>query len=336
MPGSAVIGTPRPAPNGSGFPNGRTGRDPGFAALPAFALCVVLSLAACDRAPPNNRVEPDLANRAYSGLPGLPGPIELQNGRWSGEPYQPGAASRPSVTLLPDFAVRGDLGGDGRPDVAAVLALAGGGSGEYLYAAVVSATGSEWTQTALAPLGDRVQLRAGRMDGGVLLLDVVEAGPGDAACCPGRVVTRGWRLATGGEMEEFEPGLPESRLDWTLLAGSTWTLRSWGQGDAVAEPLEITLDAALGAVSGSSGCNRYRGGVEDGASPGEIAIGTLAVTRMACPETLMANERRYLDQVRRAVKFGFFGGRLALSYRDAERGWDRMLFVRRTQPVVVQ
>lgn len=328
-----MIGTPLPAPKGGRLPPKPTRRGRRCATL---ALCLAFGASACDRAPSNTLAEPDLANRAYSGLPGLPSPIELRNGHWSGEPYVPGGASRPAVTLLPDFAVRGDLGSDGRADVTAVLALAGGGSGEYLYAAVVSESGSEWTQTALAPLGDRVQLRGGRIDGGMLLLEMVEAGPDDAACCPGRVVTRGWRLGPEGEMEEFETGVPEARLDWSLLAGSTWTLRSWGQGEAVAEPLVITLDSASGEVSGSGGCNRYHGRVEDGTSPGEIIVGALDVTGTVCPETLRANERRYLDQLRRAVKFGFSGGLLALSYRDAERGWDRMLFVPGTEPVVAQ
>jgi heat shock protein HslJ len=266
----------------------------------------------------------------------LPPTVELRDGRWTGEPFQPGGASRPSVTLLPGFQVRGDLGGDGRDDVVAVLATSSGGSGEFVHVVVLAGGGSRWAQSGLAPLGDRVQVRAGRITGGVLLLDVVEGGPGDAACCPGRVVTRGWRVAADGDIEEFETGLPEARLSWSLLSGSSWALRSWGRDAPVADSAVITLEAEAGLVAGHGGCNRYRAGVEDGTAPGEIAIGELAVTRMACPEPQMADERRYLEQLRRTSKIGFFGGRLALSYQDGERGWDRMLFESLTEPAADQ
>jgi heat shock protein HslJ len=240
------------------------------------------------------------------------------------------------VTLLPGFRVRGDLGGDGRGDVVAVLATSGGGSGEFVHAVVLSDGGARWTQTGLVPLGDRVQVRGGRIADGVLLLDVVESGPDDAACCPGRVVTRGWRIAADGGIEAFDPGLPEARLSWSLLSGSSWVLQSWGQDEPVEASAEITLDAAAGMVAGHSGCNRYRAGVENGSAPGEIAVSEPAVTRMACPEDQMADERRYLDQLQRATRIGFFGGRLALSYRDGVQGWDRMLFESRTQPAADQ
>ena len=317
---------------GRGPVSRRADRSSGLAPI---VLLLTVGVAACDRgsAP---LTEPDLPNHAYTGLPGMPSTIELDEGRWNGEAFQPGGASRPSVTLLPDFRVRGDLGGDGRADVVAVLATNSGGSGELVHAVVLSDSGSGWTQSGLALLGDRVQVRGGRIAGGSLLLDVVEAGPNDAACCPGRVLTRGWRFAADGEFEEFDPGLPETRLNWSLLGGSSWVLRSWGRNEPAAESPDIILRAEAGTVSGRGGCNQYRGGVEDGSAPGEITIGELAVTRMACPEPRMADERRYLDQLRGAVKFGFFGGRLALSYRDGERGWDRMLFESGTVPPAAQ
>ncbi len=313
VPGSAIFGRRLP-------PAG------GFALILLVALGGVAACGSGSSASSASSGDPDFANRVYSEVPGLPLTVELTDGRWTGAPYQPGGASRPSLTLLPGFVVRGDLGADGRADAVAVLALAGGGSGEFLHAVVVSRAGTAWAQTALVPLGDRVQLRGGRIEDGVLLLDLVEAGAEDAACCPGRVVTRGWRYGPDGELEAFDAGLAESRLAWSLLEGTSWTLRSWGHGQPVPVPGAVTLEAGPGTARGSSGCNQYAGRVEDGSFPGELAVADLAVTRMACADPLMATERRFLEQLGAVGKFAFFGGRLALSYRNGEEGWDRMVF----------
>jgi hypothetical protein len=55
-----------------------------------------------------------LANASYQGIEDSP--VQLENGRWEGKPYVEGGASRPSVGLVEDFSLQGDLDGDGNPE----------------------------------------------------------------------------------------------------------------------------------------------------------------------------------------------------------------------------
>ena len=99
---------------------------------PAPELLFVLALAGlagCDTAPGG------LESATISGI--YENPIKLKDGRYEGEPFVPGGASRPTVTLLPEPRARFDVDGDGSPEWLAVLAESSGGSGTFLYLAVV-------------------------------------------------------------------------------------------------------------------------------------------------------------------------------------------------------
>jgi hypothetical protein len=67
------------------------------------------------------------------------GPVTLVDGWWHGEPPVKGSASGPTVHLLGDFRLVGDLEGDGREEAVVLLGESGGGSGTYVYLAVVPA-----------------------------------------------------------------------------------------------------------------------------------------------------------------------------------------------------
>ncbi|MCB1335937.1 MAG: META domain-containing protein [Maritimibacter sp.] len=80
------------------------------------------------------------------------------------------------------------------------------------------------------------------------------------------------------------------------LAQSTgatgWTLVSVA-GSAVAPGATIAFSAD-GAVFGTTGCNRFNGTVV--AAPGVVTFNApLAVTRIACDDTLMAQEKSVLE-----------------------------------------
>ncbi len=47
---------------------------------------------------------------------------------------------------------------------------------------------------------------------------------------------------------------------------------------------------------------------------GDVSVGPVATTRMACPGPEMVAEERFLEQLQGVVQFGFLGGRLALTY----------------------
>ena len=99
------------------------------------------------------------------------------------------------------------------------------------------------------------------------------------------------------------------------LAGSEWRpveLNGAGQ------PGDTTLSVQFGAngrLNGFSGCNRFSGGYTT--SGERITIGPLASTRMACEETAMQTEARFLKMLEATTEFQ--RERVKLTFRDEQR-----------------
>ena len=269
-----------------------------------------------------------LKNVSYRGLEGIAKPVTLSKGSWEGQPLRRGAASRPAVHFVRDFRLLGDVDGDGADEAVVLLGVTSGGSGDLIHLAVVKWQGSEAVNVATARLGDRVQLRAGRVVAKRIVLDLVQAGTDDAMCCPGELVTRTWEW-TGTGLQEVPPLAPPGRLSMEALAGPEWVLRQWSWDEAAAATPEVTLVYRDGKINGRSGCNRYFAAVIDGDQPGDLRIGAAAGTRMACPEQAAAVERRFLSLLQGVTKFGFVAGQLALTY-EKDGVIATMLFDSRT------
>lgn len=272
----------------------------------------------------------ELKNATYAGLDERLGPVTLSNGRWTGAPPALGAASRPSVELADDFRVVGDLDGDGLEEAVVVLTYSSGGTGVFSFLAVVTREDGTLRNVATAALGDRVQVRSARVEGGRLLVSAVRAGENDAACCPGDLVEWQWTL---GEGRLNTPGAVRTgRLSLVTLAGTVWILRAWDiTAPAGLEPV-VTLSYDAGRFTGTGGCNRYFAVVEGGAMAGEVKVGPLAATRMACPEPQSSVEARFLEQLGGARTVGFMLGRLAISYTRGDGFRGTMLFNASTPP----
>jgi heat shock protein HslJ len=271
----------------------------------------------------------ELQNATYTGVEEAGGPFTLTAGAWEGTPYEPGGASRPSVTFVRDFRLAGDLDGDGREEAVVLLAGATGGTGETSYLAVVrrAATGIE--NIATAPVGDRVQLRDGRLDGTRIVLDVVQGGEKDAGCCPGDLVTRTWEFA-GGALKEAAPATT-GRLSIETIGGTEWVLRSWAWDEPAAATPEVTLKLDGNRLVGGAGCNNYFASVKAGDSPGDIEIGPAGTTRKMCPQAEMAVEKRFLEQLAGVKQVRFVAGQLALPYTKKDQSFGVMLFERRAK-----
>ena len=292
-------------------------------ALPAGAQ-VAGQGATADRTAPTLH---ELKNASYRGVEEVQGEFTLSGGRWEGKPYAPGGATLPSVTYLDDFRLAGDLDGDGADEAVGVLVADAGGTGKFAYVVAVGRTGGKAASLAVAAVGDRIQVRDGRIDGRRIVLDVVQAGESDAACCPGDLVTRSWELQ-GGTLKEGSPART-GRLSVEALAGPTWVLREWGRDElAPAEP-EVSLRFENGRVSGSAGCNNYFATAAGGELPGDLKIGPAGATQMMCPDPAMAVETRFLQQVGGVRQLRFNGGQLALVYEKADKTFAMMLFERR-------
>jgi heat shock protein HslJ len=267
----------------------------------------------------------ELVSLGYSGI--HEEPVTLADGRWEGEPFEEGAASRPVVGLVDDFYLRSDLDGDGSSEAVVILWESSGGSGSNSYVAVVSRHDGIPVNIATALIGDRVQLRTGRISNGMIELDVVQQGPNDAACCPAETVTRVWKLDTG-ELNEIT-GQATGRLSLADLDGQEWLLQGMSRDEPVPPGLEVTLVFMNGRVAGHGACNHYFGSVAAGASPGDIVLSKLGSTRKACAPAAMELEERYLSTLPGVSRFGFLNGKLALSWQQ-DGGVNSLLFAPRT------
>lgn len=261
-----------------------------------------------------------LKNATYSGLTVHPDPVTLVDGRWEGAPYVQGGASRPSVHFVADLYRTGKIAGIAADAAVVFLSESSGGSGTFLYLAVVEKKNGTPVNTATAPVGDRVQIRDVRIEDGKIVVDVLQAGPQDAACCPGELARRHWQLNAHQLLETEAPAVT-GRLSLKVIAGDTWTLRVWGPGEPAPDEQPITLVYDHGRLAGSAGCNRYFASVIPGDNPGDLKIGPSGSTRMMCAEPAMAAEQRFLKQLKGIQKFGFFFGQLALTFAtDGRRG----------------
>ncbi|MEI8238664.1 MAG: META domain-containing protein [Actinomycetota bacterium] len=81
------------------------------------------------------------------------------------------------------------------------------------------------------------------------------------------------------------------------LDGTTWLLFH----PVAPEGAKVVLGFADGSVTGSSGCNRFRGGYS--LDREELSFGLLLSTQMACSDTLMAFEHEVLERLSKVKRF---------------------------------
>lgn len=120
-------------------------------------------------------------------------PIQLQHGRYAGQPFVSGGASRPTVTLVPEPIASADLDADGGREWLMVLAESSGGSGTFYYLAVIQQRAVGFRSRSTVLIGDRVQVERISVDGATVRVDLRGPGDDDAAGCPVEVGTRSWQ-----------------------------------------------------------------------------------------------------------------------------------------------
>ena len=265
----------------------------------------------------------EIANATIHGI--YDEPVQLQAGKYEGEPFEPQGASFPRVGLIDEFLLTSDLDGDGVEEAIVMLWESSGGSGTYGYLAAMDREGSAVVNIATAEIGDRVQLRDSRISGNRVELDVLRAGPQDAGCCPGEMTILAWELEDDS-LIPVDSGVEPERLSIAAFAGPEWVLRSLDHDEPAPGEPEITLLFEDNRIAGGSGCNRYMGSVTEGDMPGDLTVGLLAGTMMACPPEVMELEDRYRQRLERAFKIGFFLGDLALSFEKEEGSMGLMRF----------
>jgi hypothetical protein len=98
---------------------------------------------------------------------------------------------------------QGDLDADGADEYAVVLAENSGGSGSFIYLALLRPRGNAFVNFATALLGDRIQVNALNVVDGTIRASMLVHGPGDPACCPGEHTERSWVLI-GDQLSEVK------------------------------------------------------------------------------------------------------------------------------------
>ena len=131
------------------------------------------------------------------------------------------------------------------------------------------------------------------------------------------------RFSIDGDRLTLKPASGEPLVfvaEVQALDGS-WQVSGFNNGrDAVVGlkgDAPITLTFKAGALSGDAGCNTFRGAyVVDGKG---VKTGPLAVTRKACAEDVMKQEREFLAALESAVTWAVEGDTLDMHRSDGQR-----------------
>ena len=291
---------------------------------PLGAVCIALGLAGCGERAPQERLKPpgppptptleQVKAATISGV--FDQAITLAGGKYEGQPIEPGAASVPTAALWEPTFNTADVDGVVGSEAVAMLSSNSGGSGEFVYLAVFGMRDGSFANLATVPVGDRVRLQNLWLERGKVVMDVIEAGPNDPACCPTQVTRKTFGM-DGGAFKQLSSEV-RGVLAVSMLSANEWTLI-----EIDGQPLSSDLDAPLihfetDRLRGFAGCNRFTAPVKETA-PGDIDIGAAAAEKKACPPPQMELEQKFLTRLDAVNRYGYLAGQLALTWQDGDR-----------------
>lgn len=114
------------------------------------------------------------------------------------------------------------------------------------------------------------------------------------------------------------PNMPVQMAQSSSLSGN-WRLVIMGEPTSpgvVPQATELTAEFAGDRITGSGGCNRFMGGHE--AQGGQLSIGPLASTFMACEEPVMSQEMKYLAALQGAQRYEVNDQGLTIFYQTEQ------------------
>lgn len=303
-----------------------------FTLLCLFCSSILFSSSALAILVPDSAQTPDIQDAATMSYYGLYKDqlVKLTQGQWTGLPFVKGGSSRPTAGLIKNFSFTGDINADGIAERVVFLWESSGGSGTRIFMAVIGKRNGRQVNLATQLVGDRVQLRMGRVYQGNIELDVVQAGESDAACCPTSKVFRSWSLINDNNNTRLIENTPIALGTISLadLRGVEWTLLKMNWQKSLPAGINITLNFDSDKVSGQSGCNRYFATAKAGKQPAELTISQAGTTRRACDAEIMKLESRYLNALAGVTDYHFVNGQLALTWKSGDAN-STMLFTAR-------
>jgi heat shock protein HslJ len=291
---------------------------------PLGASLVALAIAGCgDKAPKERLVPPgppptptleQVKAASVSGV--FDQAITLVDGKYEGQPVAPDAASRPTALLWEPTFHTADLDGVVGSEALALLSSNAGGSGEFVSLAVFGLRDGAFANLATVPVGDRVRLQSLWLERGKVVMDVIEPGPNDAACCPTQVSRKTFGY-DGGTFKQISSEV-RGMLAISMLSANEWTLVEI-DGQPVAKDVDPPLvHFEGGKLRGFAGCNRFTASVTE-TKPGEIDIGAAAAEKKACPPPQMELEQAFLTRLDAVNGYSYVAGQLALKWVDGDR-----------------
>ena len=278
--------------------------------------------AAVPAGPPPTPTMEQLKGATVSGV--FDQAVTLTDGKYDGPPPADGGASHPRLMLWDSAVVFGDLDGAPGNEAVAMLSSNSGGSGEFVYVAVFGVRDGKLENLGTAEVGDRTKLQNLWAQGGKVVMDVVEAGPADPACCATQLARKTYAFE-GGALKQTKSDVLGT-LTVSTLSANEWQLVSIGGQPLPADTKPPLIHFEREGIRGFAGCNRFSASVKETA-PGVIEIGPAAATRMACPRPEMDLEQTFLAGLAKVNGYTFLAGRLALTWSDKD-GSGLMLFAK--------
>lgn len=290
------------------------------------AALLALGLAACGQkdanapasavpaGPPPAPTLDQLKSATVSGI--FDQAITLADGKYAGEPAQPGAASRPAAMLWEPTVTFGDVDGSPGNEAVAVLSSNSGGTGEFVYVAVFGVRDGQLVNLGTAQVGDRAKVRSVWLEKGSIVMDVIEAGPKEPACCPTQMARKSYAMEGGALKQTKSDSLGTVTIG--TIATNEWQLVQLDGQPLAAGVKPPVIHFEVHSVRGFAGCNRFTATVKE-VSPGEIDVGPAAATKMACPPEQMDLEQKFLAGLDKVNRYSFMGGQLALTWQEKEQ-----------------
>lgn len=219
----------------------------------------------------------ELKNAEYY-IPSYRETVQLENGSYF-RPWSPGSATGLEVKLFDDKIAFGDLNGDGKEDAAVIVYSSGGGSGSFRDLAIVINQADESLSPAPQFLGDRVKINSITVQSGIITLDMIIHGEGDAMCCPSLEKTFKYELFENQLIEITE----DETTDWETYRNEEYGFEikyPENFGANVWKPLfwpPTTTVVPLNEDPVKKGCPDFPVGIQ-GATENEVRINNIDYT----------------------------------------------------------
>lgn len=247
--------------------------------------------------------ETALKNATYQDI--YDEPVTLTDGKYEGEPFVEGGASRPTVTYID--ATWGDLNDDGADDAVVYMAENSGGSGVFIYLAVMVEQDGQPVNVATTLLGDRTNIDDLKIENGEIVVKILTHGPDDPMCCPTQNVIKKFALQGDQLVETYSSEVVDNKDESAQLTGVTWnwlgSIYSNDTSSEVTTPGDFTIIFNEdGSYNGKADCNNFSGSYTlDGNS---ISIQPGPMTRAMCPQQELADQ--YLKDLLGAAAIFFY------------------------------